>query len=187
MSTTVTVTTTFNQTPAPVVGGARAPGGLDVEGPALESQLQASCPPPPAINNFMVFLVSGLTLRTKEFTATLSHWVGVLYGFAAILAITPCLGFGARAIPFQPPEFSIGLAIFCVVPTTLGVGVALTAASKGNQALALLFTIGTNLLGDIAQQGLFAIPAIIGQLSQLFIGSLLAKYLKRLVKRQGQD
>ena len=48
-----------------------------------------------------------------------------------------------------PPEFSIGLAIFCVVPTTLGVGVALTAASKGNQALALLLTVATNLLGII--------------------------------------
>ena len=54
-----------------------------------------------------------------------------------------------QAIKLTPPEFSIGLAIFCVVPTTLGVGVALTAASKGNQALALLLTVATNLLGII--------------------------------------
>ena len=40
-----------------------------------------------------------------------------------------------------------GLALFAVVPTTLGVGVALVTASKGNQALALLLTVGTNLLG----------------------------------------
>lgn len=54
-----------------------------------------------------------------------------------------------QAIKMTPEEFSIGLAIFCVMPTTLGVGVALTAASKGNQALALLLTISTNLLGII--------------------------------------
>ena len=48
-----------------------------------------------------------------------------------------------------PQEFSLGLAIFCVMPTTLGVGVALTAASKGNQALALLLTVTTNLLGIV--------------------------------------
>jgi predicted Na+-dependent transporter len=81
--------------------------------------------------------------------ALLKHWVGVLYGLIAILAITPCLGFAMLALPFQPPEFATGLALFCVVPTTLGVGVALTAASKGNQALALLLTVATNLLGIV--------------------------------------
>lgn len=35
------------------------------------------------------------------------------------------------------------------MPTTLGVGVALTAASKGNQALALLLCVVTNLLGIV--------------------------------------
>lgn len=49
----------------------------------------------------------------------------------------------------KPAEFSIGLALFCVMPTTLGVGVALTAASKGNQALALMLTVVTNLLGIV--------------------------------------
>jgi sodium/bile acid cotransporter 7 len=37
--------------------------------------------------------------------------------------------------------------VFCIVPTTLGVGVALTAAARGNQALALFLTVVTNLLG----------------------------------------
>jgi sodium/bile acid cotransporter 7 len=67
--------------------------------------------------------------------------VGVLYGLVAILVITPCFGFLMLMIPLQPQEFATGLALFCVVPTTLGVGVALTAASKGNQALALLLTV----------------------------------------------
>lgn len=51
-------------------------------------------------------------------------------------------------IPLQPKEFVTGLALFCVVPTTLGVGVALTAASKGNQALALLLTVGDTRAPD---------------------------------------
>lgn len=46
----------------------------------------------------------------------------------------------------QPAEFDTGLAIFCCVPTTLGVGVAMTAAAKGNQTLALLLTVSTNML-----------------------------------------
>lgn len=73
--------------------------------------------------------------------ALLQHWVGLLYGFVAILVITPCFGFLMMLIPLQPREFATGLALFCVVPTTLGVGVALTAAAKGNQALALLLTV----------------------------------------------
>lgn len=39
-----------------------------------------------------------------------------------------------------------GLTIFSVAPTTLGVGVALTTACGGNEAIALLLTVGTNML-----------------------------------------
>ncbi|EIE20487.1 hypothetical protein COCSUDRAFT_43922 [Coccomyxa subellipsoidea C-169] len=102
-----------------------------------------------ALNNFFVFLVSGLTLRTKEIKTAFKQWPGLIYGLVAILAFTPCLGFAAKRLNLTPPEFNIGLAIFCVVPTTLGVGVALTAAAKGNQALALLLTVATNLLGIV--------------------------------------
>jgi hypothetical protein len=76
--------------------------------------------------------------------------VGVLYGLVAILVITPCFGFLMLMIPLQPREFATGLALFCVVPTTLGVGVALTAASKGNQALALLLTVSVHLLAIVS-------------------------------------
>jgi sodium/bile acid cotransporter 7 len=102
-----------------------------------------------AINNFSVFLVSGLTLRTREVKKAFKQWLCLLYGMLAILAFTPCLGFGAKHLGLVPAEFNVGLAIFCVVPTTLGVGVALTAVAKGNQALALLLTVATNLLGIV--------------------------------------
>lgn len=39
-----------------------------------------------------------------------------------------------------------GLALFCVVPTTLGVGVSLVRSCRGNEALALLLTVGTNVV-----------------------------------------
>eukprot|EP00898_Chlorokybus_atmophyticus_P008906 jgi/Chlat1/9016/Chrsp94S08290 len=103
-----------------------------------------------AVNNFLVFLVSGLTLRWSEFRALRVHWLGALYGSVAILAITPCLGFATRSLPLKPTEFATGLTIFTTVPTTLGVGVALVGASKGNQVLALFFTIATNLLGIVS-------------------------------------
>lgn len=102
-----------------------------------------------ALNNFFVFLVSGLTLRTKDIKTAFKQWPGLIYGLVTILAFTPCLGLGAKRLNLTPPEFNIGLAIFCVVPTTLGVGVALTAAARGNQALALLLTVATNLLGIV--------------------------------------
>jgi ACR3 family arsenite efflux pump ArsB len=99
------------------------------------------------------FAAFHLLICATPCSALLKHWVGLLYGLVAILGITPCLGFGVLALPFQPPEFATGLALFCVVPTTLGVGVALTAASKGNQALALLLTVATNLLGIVTVGG----------------------------------
>lgn len=101
------------------------------------------------ISTILVFLISGVTLRSDEFRAVMKYWHGAVYGLVAILAITPCLGFGLLRIPIQPPEFAVGLTIFCVVPTTLGVGVALTAASKGNQALALLLLLASNVLGIV--------------------------------------
>ena len=117
-----------------------------VPGRAVAAPQVASVHIVQAVNNFLVFLISGLTLRPKEVKAAFKHWPGAAYGLVAILGITPCLGFAARRVGLHPEEFSIGLAIFCVVPTTLGVGVALTATAKGNQALALFLTVATNFL-----------------------------------------
>lgn len=100
-----------------------------------------------AANNFFVFLISGLTLKLSDFAVLAKDIRSPLLGMVAILGITPCVAFGAVRIPLEPREFAVGLAIFCVVPTTLGVGVALTTASRGNTALALFLTVSTNLLG----------------------------------------
>ncbi|GFR49826.1 hypothetical protein Agub_g11766, partial [Astrephomene gubernaculifera] len=96
----------------------------------------------------IVFLITGLQLNTSELKRALAprNLLAVFYGFVAILVATPCLGFALRSAPLEPRAFATGLAIFCVAPTTLGVGVALTTACGGNEVLALLLTVGTNAL-----------------------------------------
>ena len=148
-----------------------------------------------ALNTFLVFLVSGLTLNVNDLRAALKAWLGLLYGVPAILLITPCLGFAATHIHLQPPEFSTGVAIFCA--HTLGVGVALTAAAKGNQALALFLTVFTNFMAIVTvPYGLklflagskavsvnptrLVISLLLTVLLPTLIGLLLCHYIQRL-------
>lgn len=74
-----------------------------------------------AVNSFNVFLVSGITLNIKDSIHAINKWGVLLFGLIVILFITPVLAFGIIKLPLQPPEFAVGLAIFCVVPTTLGI------------------------------------------------------------------
>lgn len=76
------------------------------------------------INILVIFIISGLTLKTDDI-ANSSAWLGYTYGVFAILVLTPCVGFAAAELPFEDHEFSYGLAVFCVVPTTLTSGVTL--------------------------------------------------------------
>lgn len=79
------------------------------------------------INVVVIFLISGLTLKTDDIKEALGkegRW-GYLYGVVAILGITGCVGFLAAEIPFDVREFSYGLSVFSVVPTTLSSGVTL--------------------------------------------------------------
>jgi len=62
--------------------------------------------------------------------AVANQWVSILYGVVGINLLTPCMALAVRYIPLQPSEFTVGLIIFCVVPTTLGSGVVLTQVSE---------------------------------------------------------
>ncbi|EFN59401.1 hypothetical protein CHLNCDRAFT_49947 [Chlorella variabilis] len=99
------------------------------------------------INIILVFFISGLVLKTDDLAAAIKHKLGVTYGLISILFVTPCLGFALREIPLNPPEFSAGLALFAAVPTTLGVGVSLVRSCGGNEGLALLLTVASNIAG----------------------------------------
>lgn len=104
------------------------------------------------LNVVIIFIISGLTLKTDDIKTALSKEgiVGFGYGVVSTLLITACVGFAAAEIPFDKKEFAYGLAVFCVVPTTLSSGVTLVMNAGGNDALALLLTVTTNLLGVIS-------------------------------------
>ncbi|KAL5212737.1 hypothetical protein ABZP36_023584 [Zizania latifolia] len=98
-------------------------------------------------STFGIFLISGLTLQTKELGAALEAWPAGLFGLASILLFTPFLARFIMQINFFPHEFITGLAMFCCMPTTLSSGVTLTQLVGGNTALALAMTAISNLLG----------------------------------------
>ena len=56
----------------------------------------------------VIFVISGLVLKTEELLAAIKHPLPLLYGLVAILGVTPMLGFATIHIPFQPREFAIG-------------------------------------------------------------------------------
>jgi sodium/bile acid cotransporter 7 len=95
----------------------------------------------------VIFLITGLTLKTDEVKKALRAWPEASYGVLAILIITPLLGLLPRRLSFLPQEFQIGFILFCSMPTTINSGVALVTAGNGNVALALLLTVASNLLG----------------------------------------
>jgi predicted Na+-dependent transporter len=75
--------------------------------------------------------VSGLTLRTDQLESLTRRTIqGTIFGFLSIVGLTPLLAYAVRDLPFSPQEFSTGLAIFCLMPTTLGVGVSLVTSPK---------------------------------------------------------
>ncbi|KAG2651339.1 probable sodium/metabolite cotransporter BASS4, chloroplastic [Panicum virgatum] len=100
-------------------------------------------------STFGIFVISGLTLRTKELGAALEAWPAGLYGLASILLFTPFLAQFIMQLQLFPREFITGLAMFCCMPTTLSSGVTLTQLVGGNSALALAITVVSNLLGII--------------------------------------
>ncbi|CAN0218663.1 unnamed protein product [Discosporangium mesarthrocarpum] len=156
------------------------------------------------INVIIIFIISGLTLKTDDIKKAMSKEgrFGFGFGVLTILVITACFGFLAVEVPFATREFSYGLAIFSVVPTTLTSGVTLVGQAGGNDALALLLTVTTNLLGvatspffvkAVVNAGSASIDAvqllvklIINVLVPLVVGKLIREYVsgvKPWVKR----
>ena len=84
------------------------------------------------VNICIVFFISGLTLKTDELKTAFTKRTlpGTLFAFASIVGFTPVLAFAVRDLPLTPSAFATGLAIMCVVPTTLGVGVSLVTSAK---------------------------------------------------------
>jgi len=96
---------------------------------------------------FLIFIISGLTLKTDDIKAAIRAWKATLYGVIAILFITPLLALVPNQLPFLSKEFQVGFLLFCTMPTTINSGVALAQSAKGSFALALLLTVLSNLIG----------------------------------------
>ncbi|PSC76757.1 BASS family transporter: sodium ion bile [Micractinium conductrix] len=99
------------------------------------------------LNIMIVFLVSGLMLKTDDIKKAMRYKLGVAFGFISTLAITPCLGFAFREIPLTPSAYTAGLTLTAAVPQTLGIGISLVRSCGGNEGLALMLTVGTNIIG----------------------------------------
>jgi len=96
-----------------------------------------------------IFLVSGLQLRTDEVMDALKAWPSALWGVIFIVGLSPLLGFALAAIPLEERAFSNGLALFACMPTTISSCAVLTGQAKGNVALALLFSVVTNIAATV--------------------------------------
>mmetsp|Transcript_2408 Transcript_2408/g.5548 ORF Transcript_2408/g.5548 Transcript_2408/m.5548 type:complete len:508 (+) Transcript_2408:152-1675(+) len=95
-----------------------------------------------------IFLISGLKLKTDSIKHALAEWKAAIYGVISILFATTCVAFIVVLGQYgDVPEFSIGLALFCSMPTTLSSAVIITGQAKGNVALALMLTVSTNIIG----------------------------------------
>ncbi len=102
----------------------------------------------PMINVSTIFFVSGLQLNTTIIQDVLKgSGIAFAYGLTAILFITSCMGFIVYHMPLTESEFSIGLAVFSIGPTTLGTGISMVSEAKGHTALAILLTVTSSILG----------------------------------------
>lgn len=131
------------------------------------------------VNVALIFLLSGLKLKTDDVFKAVRSWREMLFSCISILFITPLLGMALINISFDTPELAYGFAIFCTMPTTLSSGVILTGQGKGNIALALLLTVSTNLLGIITLP--FMLVAVFSTAADVSVsidaGKLLVKLL----------
>jgi sodium/bile acid cotransporter 7 len=118
----------------------------------------------------IIFICSGLVLRTADIRAAFSAWPATLWGCLAILFVTPVIGvLLAFQVPVDP-SFQLGLALFCCMPTTLSSGIALTNQARGNVAQALILTVLSNLVGIFTVP--FVLSLLLGALGDIELSAL---------------
>lgn len=102
----------------------------------------------PSMTIFLIFLLSGLILRTHDIRTGATDVTGLVIalviGFVAAPALALLLGFAPL-----PAGVIIGLFLVAVMPSTLSSGVVMTGAAGGNMAHALLITIVANSLAVV--------------------------------------
>ena len=92
-----------------------------------------------------IFIISGLGLRRGEAARALSAWGAIAFGAASILAITPLAALAVQRLPLGSPELTLGLAVFCCMPTTLSSGVSLTQVTAHLCCMPITLSSGVSL------------------------------------------
>ncbi len=72
-----------------------------------------------------IFILSGLGLKTDEVKTAVVQGKAIVYAFVSINFMTGCVALIMMQLPFVPQELSIGLSVFCAMPTTLSSGAVL--------------------------------------------------------------
>ena len=94
-----------------------------------------------------VMLLMSLTLDTSAITAALRQPTGVVVGILLGYTIVPLLAWLASyALWTRMPDLAVGLIIVSTMPCTLASATLWTRMAGGNDALALLITVGSNSL-----------------------------------------
>lgn len=96
----------------------------------------------------LIFIISGLCLDTSKDALPPK---ALTLGMVLVLFVTPSMAFPILGlhtlIPSLNESFLHGMALFCIVPTTLSSGVTMITQAKGNVSLAILLTTVTNICG----------------------------------------
>ena len=103
----------------------------------------------------LLFFFNGLTLKTSDIKSLYPKKYYFMYGLLCINFLTTLISLIMIQLPLVPHQFSIGLAIFTTVPSSLASGVAIAIASKADVPLAILLTVIPNLIGA------FTVPALL--------------------------
>ncbi|SDO38922.1 bile acid:sodium symporter [Desulforhopalus singaporensis] len=96
----------------------------------------------------IIFLLSGLSLDTRQVRDGVSDFRGTMVALALIFMIAPLLALCFSAAPLQP-GILIGIFLVSAMPTTLSSGVVMSGAAGGNMVHSLLITILANTLAVV--------------------------------------
>ena len=102
----------------------------------------------------LIFLISGLGLRTAELRAAATHWrlnaLAQAYSLGAMPLAGAALARATRALGWLPGDVVDGLAVLACLPTTVNMCVVLSSSAGANVAAALFNAVLGNALGIVA-------------------------------------
>lgn len=150
----------------------------------------------------LVMLCGGLSLDTARLLESLRNGRLIVLSTLMMFVLAPLLCYLA-ALPLRlmpgdvPRELVVGFMLLGAQSCTLGSGIAITTAARGNVAVALVVTVVNSMLGAILTPALLGltlsqrvetdVPAMIGRLSLIILLPVAAGQVLRrpLVRRLG--